>query len=109
MDNTTFLLKNYEKMIELGLTTKEVVKEKLGEELKSSFDKIHNNYLNQKEVQLKQYHKRYNSDTDVSKENKKKRAEAYRLRYQTNPEYREKQKNRMKEYRARKKGLIIIS
>lgn len=103
MENSSFLLRNYETLIKMGITTKEVIAEKLGEELKVSFDKIHTNYLKRKENQLNYYHKRYNSDTEASKENKKKRAEAYRLRYNTNPEYREKQKIRMREYRARQK------
>ncbi len=103
MEETSFLLRNYETLINMGITTKEVIAEKLGEQLKNDFDKIHTNYLRRKENQLNYYHNRYNSDTEVSKENKKKRAEAYRLRYNTNPEYREKQKIRMREYRARLK------
>mgnify|MGYP003663168966 CR=1 FL=1 len=39
MEDTSFLLRNYETLISMGLTTKEVIAEKLGEQLKSDFDK----------------------------------------------------------------------
>ena len=93
----------------MGLTTKEDITSKVKEDLRDSFTKFVNSYYAKKEKQLNYFHHRYNSDTDESRNNKKERADKYRNQYQSNPEVREKQKERMRIYRQKKKALIGIA
>tara|TARA_R110000744_G_scaffold225146_2_gene343601 strand:+ start:292 stop:660 length:369 start_codon:yes stop_codon:yes gene_type:complete len=103
---TTFLLDNWEQLVEMKIATHSKINEMVEGYLEKRYNNLHRDYMDKKKQQLEYYHKKFNSDSEESKNKKKERAEYYKKKYQSNPEIREKQKIRMREYRKKQKELI---
>ncbi len=103
---TSFLIDNWDNLVDMGIITHSRLNEMVEGYFENKYNNLHKTYMNRKEKQLEYYHTKYNSNTEESKILKKERADKSRNQYQNNPDIREKQKLRMREYRKKQKQLI---
>jgi hypothetical protein len=111
--NAEFLLNNWNKIIEIGITTEEQLRKIADTHIKHLNGEILTRLIEDKERrrknQLLYYKKHYVGDSPEQLQNKKHRNEKQRKKYNENEELREKQRERMRLYREKKKTLLTIA
>jgi hypothetical protein len=111
--NAEFLLNNWNKIIEIGITTEEQLRKIADTHIKHLNGEILTRLIEDKERrrknQLLYYKKHYVGDSPEQLQNKKHRNEKQRKKYNESEELREKQRERMRLYREKKKTLLTIA
>ena len=112
--NAEFLLNNWNKIIEIGITTEDQLRKIADTHIKTLNGDILTRLIDDKERrrknQLIYYKKHYVGDSPEQLQNKKHRNQKQRKKYNDNEEMRVKQRERMRLYREKnKKTLLAIA
>ncbi len=111
--NAEFILNNWNKIIEIGITTEEKLRAVADTHIKLLKGPILARLIQDREKRrknaVKYYQDHYVGDSKIQKENRERRNERSRENYKNNEELREKQRIRMKLYRQKKKALVATT